>query len=122
MRQLGRELVLNYTQPLGSFYMLTVSKVPTFQLQSPAVAAATLFPGSPAYFNKAQLKVGSDDLTAVTILKFDIQGQTGDLGIVSAVLQLFVEKSTNYRSQILMVLGLPTGFDESSVTWDNLPY
>jgi hypothetical protein len=117
---LGSALELRYTHPPTTMLRFSLPKVPTQRLEAEPTGDATLW-GDGHGDNFATLQVTSADGIAVSVLKFDIVGRTGDIGIVNAVLQLHVEACSNAIPQVVTVLGLKdANWDESTVQWSSI--
>jgi hypothetical protein len=118
---MGESLELRYKHPPATMFRFSVPKVPTLRLEAEPSGDATLWGTSGSGENFSTLPVTSDDGIAVAILKFDISGRTGDLGIVNAVLQLHLESCSNAEPQLVTVLGLKdVDFAEENVQWSSI--
>lgn len=117
--QLPVNQTLQFPFPSASVFMFTVPKVPTQRLASDAVADTTVPAAGGSSGSEPTLQVSTADAVSVALLKFNIDGQVGDQGIVSAVLQLHLESATNTVPQVCMVLGVDSNWGEG-VTWGQL--
>ena len=116
----GDSLSIIFDIPPSSFYMLSVPKVATKQLVLPAAADATIFAdGTPAGLEPT-LQVSATDALSISVIKFKDEGLVGDLGVVSAVLQLHLKDASNAEAQVMTVIALPDDWHETGVRWDNL--
>ncbi|KAL4515713.1 hypothetical protein Ndes2437B_g07136 [Nannochloris sp. 'desiccata'] len=118
---LGESLELRFSHPPATMFRFSVPKVPTLRLEAEPSGDATLWGTSGTGENFSTLQVTSADAIAVTVLKFDISGRTGDIGIVNAVLQLHLESCSNAEPQVVTVLGLKdANWDENTVQWSSI--
>lgn len=117
---LGGAFTLNYTHPAGTMFAFAVPKVPTARLEADPAEDATLRASGGTAGYEPTLQVSTADAISAAVLKFDISGRTGDIGIVNAVLQIHLESCSNTVPQVLTVLGLSESWDEASVGWNTL--
>ena len=99
-----------------SFYRITVPKGSTDRLASEAVADATVRAAGGSPGNEPTLVVSTADAVSVAVMRFNIDGQVGDQGIVTSVLQLHLEAATNSGPQVLLVLAMGEEANEG-VDW-----
>ncbi len=118
---LGESLELRFSHPPATMFRLSIPKVPTERAEIEASGDATLW-GTDGGENFSTLQVTSTDGIAVSVLKFDISGRTGDIGIVNVVLQLHLESCSNAEPQLVTILGLKDAtWDENNVQWSSIP-
>ena len=120
MQPLDPSLSLSFSLPKTTIYSLAVPKVPVQSTVMEPDADATLSWGGGSTGLSQELVVTTTNNPSVAVLRFSTQGKVGNIGIVTAVLQLTLIRATNTESQILTVLGFDQSWDEVSISWESL--
>ena len=119
-KPLGDTEEIVFALPQSSVYMLTVPKVATKQAIITALGDATVYADGEQVGLDPTLQISTAERLSVSVVKFKTTGMIGDLGVVSAVLQMHLKETTANDAQVVSVLALPDDWHEEGVAWNNL--